>query len=172
MCNACGNADYFFYTGQIEAKITNRDGSLIFRTFDLSRQEFQEKDRIAAIVNLHMRSGAGTTGWSLETKRIRCGRCDSEDILPYGEILAQCYENECVGCFSCGGAFSEDNIRNTCEECVSMRGQIAEDSGLFWTTLDMDLYCDACPIASVREDYGITGEEIKAACSGKIKTNV
>lgn len=166
ICYKCGNTKLFYYDEIRSVLITIQNGELAY-DFGKHIKKVNKNDRISIIAKKHMEMGAGTSGGLVvEKDNVRCARCGSHEISLYGDILTECQNNRCVGCFHCGGAYNEDNILDHCVQCVEIRKRLDKDPSVFTITLDMDLYCDACPIQALRESYGIEGEEIRLKVSG------
>ena len=170
MCIDCGNYKYFNYEKTVKARIAFTDnGKMIFKFLESADMQLSKKERVALLIDKHF--AAGTVSYDKIKKyrvKVTCANCGSDNISLYGDVLQECYQNRCVGCFKCGGAFNRDNIKKYCVQCVSLRRDLADNPALFWLTLDMDLFCDACPIVELREDLGITGEEIKKEVCGRL----
>lgn len=169
ICGSCGNARVFYYEETRKVKITFTNGKISF-IFGRYLKKKSSSDRISIIVAKHMSSGAGIIkGLNIKSEKVYCGNCSSENILLYGDVLNECQDNSCPGCFKCGGAYNEENIVDTCVKCINYRKDLSEDSAMFMITLDMDLFCDACPLQRIREEYGFVGEEVKAKAGGKLR---
>jgi len=173
ICSDCGNYRVFYYDVSVKAKVTLKNDSLVYNYGrEINRLPFNKKTRIAMIMERHRDHGAALWDNIEEEKRkLSCGKCSSDDIVLYGDVISECYANRCIGCFKCGGAFNSEHIEEYCKQCISLRSMMCkdgEDSSLFFMTLDMDLFCDSCPIEAVRLEYGITGDTIKKEVSGKL----
>ncbi|MFA7710879.1 MAG: hypothetical protein WCY30_07230 [Candidatus Neomarinimicrobiota bacterium] len=167
-CEDCGNYKYFWYTKIMTGMITfEKNGTMMYDIIDSGYKQLSNKEKVAAILEKHIITGNQNIEQS--STQIRCGKCYSDNVVLYGDMLAECYQNHCVGCFKCGGAFNDENIERYCVQCVLLRKQYADkDNSLFWLTLDMDLFCDSCPIKEVRESYNIDGERIRKKVCGKL----
>lgn len=168
MCAECGNISVFYYDIVKRVIITIRDGIM---AYDYGRiPVLTKRDRVKMILDRHVNGGLADKKKTNVRWEIGCAVCSSDTIILYGDILYECYMNQCIGCFRCGGAFNRDNIEEYCKQCLHLRTSLMnkEEENTFWATLDMDLHCDACPIQAVREEYGITGGRIKRTVSGKL----
>lgn len=172
ICVDCGNYVTFHYDVTIRTVVTVKGDDLVYDYGRIiNKKALTKQDRIIMILERHQADG--TALWNelnRKRKEVCCSKCSSGNIVLYGDILSECYTNRCIGCFRCGGAFNEENIASYCKQCISLRSSLykKEDRSLFFMHLDMDLFCDACPIQAVREEYGICGDEIKREASGKL----
>jgi hypothetical protein len=167
LCTDCGNVELFYYDEIKTTLITIKDGTI---SYDFGRfvRKAKTDARVATVVRKHIEMGAGHAGGLLLIKdNVRCARCEASTIVLYGDVIAECQDNRCVGCFRCGGAYNEENILKTCVKCVDIRRQVSEDQAMFMITLDMDLFCDACPLDAIRDEYNITGDEVKTKAGGR-----
>ena len=169
ICDNCGNTEVFIYEEIVRTVIRIIDGKFFF-DFGNVVKKHSKKDMISTIVSKHMSTGAGISReLKIISDNVCCGKCSSSMILLYGDVLSNCQENACPGCLMCGGAYNKENIMDTCIKCVQYRKELAKDPSIFMITLDMDLFCDACPLERIRTDYGFGGEEIRAKAGGKLK---
>lgn len=169
ICRDCGQAGEFIYRVEKEFVLEIKpNGHVGFKSAnDFMNGCVSEGDFLKMVADRHARFGSGGM-LRHERYDIRCARCSSPDVVLYGEILADCYESRCVGCFQCGGAFAKDNIMGYCVTCVGVHRAAVEDQSFFWEMLDMDLYCNGCPLEDVREGYGIMGDDVRRKASGKL----
>lgn len=168
LCADCGNVELFYYDEIKSTLITIKNGVISY-DFGKFVKKAEPNARVATVVKKHMEMGAGiTNGLVIYKDNVRCARCESTVVVLYGDVLAECQDNRCVGCFKCGGAYNKENILKTCVQCIDYRKMLADDPALFMITLDMDMFCDACPLDAIREEYGITGDDVKAQAGGKI----
>lgn len=171
-CQKCGNYKTFYYETITKARVTVDEEGLRLQYQRIPENTIPSKREMAAsILKRHLSGGSGITveEQSVSIANISCANCGNDYIVLFGDVLYECYENQCIGCFKCGGAFNEDNIIEYCKQCLSMRRELSKDPSIFMLTLDMDLNCDACPIADIREGYGITGEDVKNRVFGRLK---
>lgn len=170
ICEKCGNAKIFYYDEIKRTLITIVNG-IISCDFGRFIQKSRKRNKVSIIVKKHMETGAGISREiDITDEDIFCANCGkSGAIVLYGDMLAECQDNRCTGCFMCGGAYNEENIIDTCARCIEYRKEVARDPIIFMITLDMDLFCDACPLQAIREEYNIDADSIKAEAGGKLK---
>lgn len=167
VCRECGN-QRFFVRREIQEYFVHLEptGLVVWRG---RLQDPPPEVSVEAAVLAHMRAGAGQVELNRELQTLECARCSSTDFDVLVDTLGDCFYARCEGCMRCEGMFNEEGVQELCRECVTLRAGLAEDRSLFYLTLDMDLYCDACPVAALREEYGIDPDTIKRSCSGKLQ---
>ena len=87
----------------------------------------------------------------------KCANCENDWIDFHERAVEMCLWNGCPGCFHCGNFITEDELLESCTECLTERkGNVDEE------------YCDSgsCPVSDfglreVMEHYGTHLTEIK-----------
>ena len=87
----------------------------------------------------------------------QCANCDNSWIDFHERVIESCLWNGCAGCFHCGNWIDEEDLMETCTDCLNERkGDVDED------------YCDSgyCPesdfgLREVMDHYKTSLKEIK-----------
>ena len=149
-CTHCGNTNQW----QMDLRLKHQV-ECISSGLSVSLDELQTKKILKAIENnlINMVDRAIDT----EKTVFQCGNCSNTWIDFHERTIENCLWNGCSGCFHCGNWISEEELLDTCIDCITERkGNVDED------------FCDSglCPVSDfglreVMDHYGTHLKQIK-----------
>ena len=149
-CYHCGNTTQW----QIDLKLKHKVECLS-SGLSVSLDELQTRKILKAIEN----NLVNMVDKSINDDKgvFQCANCSNSWIDFHERTIESCLWNGCSGCFHCGNGISEEDLLETCTDCITERkGDVDED------------FCDSwlCPVSDfglreVMDHYGTTLKEIK-----------
>ena len=149
-CSHCGNTQNWQIDLRLKHKVENMSSGL-----SVSLDELQTRKILFAIQNNLVNMVDKSVN---EDKAVfQCANCENTWIDFHESIVECCLWNGCPGCFHCGQWIGEDELLETCTDCITeKKGDIDE------------AYCDSgcCPVSDfglreVMDHYGTHLTEIK-----------
>jgi len=162
VCKECGECRVFVKETRTRCLVSAGFSGI---TIVPNRRHDHRYSNINIALSNHFNTGLGSLLKQDEKILFTCGNCNSDNVALYGDILLECYQNQCPGCFACGGGYRSVNIKKICVECLILYRSLVKKHDLMFS-LDMDLFCDSCPISIIRADQRIDPERIKNEVCG------
>ena len=149
-CSHCGNVQNWQIDLRLKHQVECMSAGL-----SVSLDELQTRKILKAIEN----NLVNMVDKSINDDKgvFQCANCSNTWIDFHERTIENCLWNGCSGCFHCGNWISEDDLIETCSDCITERkGDVDED------------FCDSglCPVSDfglreVMDHYGTTLKEIK-----------